>query len=855
MCWVSVLTHDEPSCKPACCCLVGSAAMKTRTMKVLDHPSLLAVAKTPVDEVTSLDLQRGMYDNVGVLSECVNAHSLFLSRNNITAFNVDTRKLWKVDLSHNALTEVGTLANYAALGFVDLSHNDVGPEELAKLRGIHIVCLRTAANPKLAALPHYRASIVWLLPNVWVLDDRFITWREREDAQVHFSLGPGKESPLKKLAGQAGDLVWRSSSDACEAAANLLQSLTQEPMRPPLRDRFRLERLLHIFNDQNALEAQFLQSSAAAGSGFKGRGRDAGHRKSGTANAIVTEADVVVAVAAASAVGSGAAGIRGGVDGGSVGGGIDSGGGGSTGDAGGDGDDADAPSAAGDRVGEDALWNSLDRQRHASAAFLKWTPSTHTEAIGWRRLSAREQVDLVLLLNTVHEFGVPRGLVGQALAVHFGGRLLANVIRDLAHHPECVFLANTFHVRFANIEERDAALGSAEKGRRMRPADAAAAAAAEAERAADEEVQELWQTLDDRAGLETHLQSSTAKPRVGLGLSSLALRRASHAAVLLSRAPAFPSPLLRTAQSKADVHLERCLEPLLHAARLTANELTFAAAAADERAASPQRYVLHNSGSSEQPGAGTGAGTRLGTRSGVLPVAMDAGPESLDMLVVSPNHQPAFAAPRRALKHDASVSRSFGSGGVSSWGGSGGGGRGSSSSSSSSSGGEHATSDVGGGGVGGPSQQQQQQQQQQPEDDEPAAADDFFITGDGVEEADDYSALDDLPVEFFAQQAALEPQQQQQQHQHRGPPVRPTSPRLLASVKLAPEVTGHGGLSTQRLYTKQPVMGEPVEIGFLASGLPHRVLARIKRTDDTALHLLSLDKRAIKVSRVSCTGC
>ena len=599
--------------------------MKTRTMKVLDHPRLAKIAKTALEDITSLDLQRGMYDNVDSLSDCPNLHSLFLSRNNLVTFNLDARKLWKVDLSHNALTAVGTLANYAALGFLDLSHNDLGPHELSKLRGIHIVSLRAAANPELAKLPHYRATLIWLLPDVWVLDDHFVTWREREEAQVLFTLGEAKDSPLHELDGRGGDMVWRSSSEASDNVGRLLHALTQEPMRPPLRDRFRLQRLLHVFNDQHVREVDFLNSSAADGAGFKGRGRDEEHRKTGNAHSILDDADLLTVAQAEGAV-AGAAAAATAVDGG------------------------------GTQRPRD-IFSTLARQHVGAASFLKWTPPTHTEAIGQRRLTEREQVrsvligvcvvcgalvcvclcklraflvgwlvgwsatgrrgghavlrglrvigrlcigfllqvDLIMLLNSIHEFGVPRGLVAQALAVHLGGRLLGNVMQELTAHPECVFRANAFHVRFSNIEARDAAVGAGPRRRgggrggkhRTTVQDAAAAASmsirngnTELDRAREEQMEELWKALDDSQGIETHLQSSAAKPRVGLGLSTLLHLRASHAAILLSRAPAFPSPLLRTSQSKADVQMERCLEPLLHAARMTANDLTFAAAAA-----------------------------------------------------------------------------------------------------------------------------------------------------------------------------------------------------------------------------------------------------------------------------------
>ena len=740
-------------------------------MNVLDGPSLLSLAKTSLDEVTSLDLQRGRYENVDVIGNCPLLENVYLSRNNLATFTADARRLWKIDLSHNALTSVGTLANFAALGFLDLSHNDLEVTELANLRGIHIVSLRVAANPKLAAIPHYRASLIFLLPDVWVLDDQFVTWREREAAQLLFSSkGEARDSPLHKLVGNTGDMVWRSSSNGSEHASNLLSSLTQEPIRPALRDRFRLERLLHVFNEQHAREQEFLASSTSVSSGFKGRGRAVDHHKSGAAQEIVGGADLVVGIPSEteSVEGSDAA----------------------------NGTDSTAS-------------NLLERQRLAAAVFQKWTPATCTNAIGLNRLTPREQIDLVVLLNSIHEFGVPRALAAQALAVHFGasGRLLPNVLHTLTQHPEAVFRANAYHVRFANITARDAAIGVGHTTRRKMTA----ASGTET----DHTVEELWKAIDDREGIETHLQSSSSKPRVGLGLGSLARLRASHAAILLSRAPTFPAPLLRTAQSKVDFQIEKCLEPLFQAARMTADEITFAAASApaqtqvgdgvgttasDLASATASRYVL-------DPVAVARRASELN----------ESSHDTLELLVGPhkyhhPPPSPLVYSQNRDDSDQEDVVKSVDDRLLA----------------DGTDIGDSATDNAG---------------------DEVEGS--FFLTGDGT--ADEFNAaLDDLPVEFFTSDAPqrsrdpLEPLREKPD----GSPVqrRIVSPRTLASVKLDPSVAGVGrSQSSQCLYTKQPVMGEQVEIGFLArAGQPHRVVARIKRTDEATLHLLTADKRAAK---------
>lgn len=734
-------------------------------MKVLDGPCLLSLAKTPLDEVTSLDLQRGRYDNVDVIGNCPLLENVYLSRNNLATFTADARRLWKIDLSHNALTSVGTLANFAALGFLDLSHNDLEVAELAKLRGIHIVSLRVAANPRLAAMPHYRASLIFLLPDVWVLDDQFVSWREREDAQLLFSSkGEARDSPLHKIVGNAGDMVWRSSSNASEHASNLLSSLTQEPIRPALRDRFRLERLLHVFNEQHAREQEFLASSTSVSSGFKGRGRAVDHHKSGAAQEIVGGADLVVGSSPSeteTAQGAGAA--------------------------------SGTPNSS-----------LLERQRLAAAVFQKWTPATCTNAIGLDRLTAREQIDLVVLLNSIHEFGVPRALAAQALAVQFGasGRLLPNVLHTLTQHPEAVFRANAYHVRFANITARDAAVGVGHTARRK----ITVASGAEP----DQTVEELWKAIDDREGIETHLHSSSSKPRVGLGLGSLARVRASHAAILLSRAPTFPAPLLRTAQSKVDFQMEKCLEPLFQAAHMTADEITFAAA-------SPPS-------GQNQVGGGVGTASDLASATAsrfVLdPVAVarraseldENSSDTLELLVGPSKHHHPPPSPLVYSQHRDDSDRddaARSSGGA--------------PSADETDVGNNSTDNGGDEGEGS-----------------------FFLTGDGT--ADEFNAaLDNLPVEFFTSDA---PQQSHDQEKPDRSPVqrRIVSPRTLASVKLDPSVAGIGrSQSSQCLYTKQPVMGEQVEIGFLArAGQPHRVVARIKRTDEATLHLLTADKRAAK---------
>ncbi len=148
----------------------------------------------------------------------------------------------------------------------------------------------------------------------------------------------------------------------------------------------------------------------------------------------------------------------------------------------------------------------------------------------------------------------------------------------------------------------------------------------------------------------------------------------------------------------------------------------------------------------------------------------------------------------------------------------------------------------------------------------------FFLTGDGEaeevtdkpppataaaatttsssssEKNGDYSALDDLPVDFFEQQQRYEQQQALQQEG-----MAPTSPRLLARLKLDPAAMGQtGARSANVLYLRQPTPGEAVEIGFLArGGQPQRVVARIEDADETTLYLLAMDKQSVKVSEWS----
>lgn len=668
--------------------------MKTRTMKVLDEASLLFFAKTDLEEVTTMDLQRGMYDNVSVLSECKNLRNLFLARNNLTSFKVDCRKLWKIDLSHNSLTSVGSLANFAAIGFLDLSFNDLDAKELAKLRGVHIVSLRTAANPKLSQLPNYRTALIYLLPDVWVIDDEFVSWREREEAQMRFSSAAAQNSPICQLAADAaGDVVWRSTADVEDHVHKFLHSLTQEPMRPTLRDRFRLKRLLHVFEEQYVSEEAFLESSHSKGSGYKGRGKSADHRR--TSAGVVRD---------------------------------------------------QAPSSTDAHIGSFDKWSSLETQSKMARDFLKWTPQTHTTVVGLRKLHSREQIDLILLLNSVYEFGVPRSLVEQALTVHFGNKLLANVLKDLARHPECIFRANTYHVRFSNIEARDAAVGQANSRSSKEQASV--------DPANKELIEDLWKAVDEHEGIQTHLQSS--KRRSAHRSSSFARQRATHAAILLSRAPSFPSPLLCTVQSKTDEALEAALQPLLHAAGMTTDDLTFA---------------------------------------GGAPARPDSPPIHLYKTVVPDSNPESDSKPDELSPTESSGNKT------------------------------------------------------EPADEAPPAG--VFLTGDGVEvdaNEEDFSELDQLPVEFFQQPVDAPPPD------HRTVPsssVIPTSPRQLASVKLAPSVSGQEGRSTNCLYVKQPVMGEPVEIGYLARNQPRRVMARIKRTDETSLYLLSKDKLAAKVCGAS----
>lgn len=76
-----------------------------------------------------------------------------------------------------------------ALGYLDLSNNPIPLEALRSIARSHVLELVLGRGNK----PNERRQILHMLPNVWVLDEEFVTEKERREAessrQQHESTG------------------------------------------------------------------------------------------------------------------------------------------------------------------------------------------------------------------------------------------------------------------------------------------------------------------------------------------------------------------------------------------------------------------------------------------------------------------------------------------------------------------------------------------------------------------------------------------------------------------------------------------------------------------------------------------
>jgi hypothetical protein len=144
------------------------------------------------------------------------------------------------------LASLAGLETFAALGCLVLTGNKITWEELRVLRKMHIVELTLEGNAELTkglSASEYRQQVIHLLPHVWVLDGKYISQDERQQASESLSRMP---IPAEQDAPTSMWEQWENS----ENADSLLMLLAEQPSKPLLVDRFRLKHLAQHYTKE-----------------------------------------------------------------------------------------------------------------------------------------------------------------------------------------------------------------------------------------------------------------------------------------------------------------------------------------------------------------------------------------------------------------------------------------------------------------------------------------------------------------------------------------------------------------------------------------------------------------------------
>jgi hypothetical protein len=137
-------------------------------------------------DITILDLSELQVTHIGEeLEEFQSLETLLLNHNNITEISAgqfkENKNLWKLDLSYNDLTSIEGLLDYYVFGSLNLAHNPkLSLSELQQLSE-HVEIL-VELNIDGCDYQENRSQLIQFFPNIWVLNDIFISDRERGDS-------------------------------------------------------------------------------------------------------------------------------------------------------------------------------------------------------------------------------------------------------------------------------------------------------------------------------------------------------------------------------------------------------------------------------------------------------------------------------------------------------------------------------------------------------------------------------------------------------------------------------------------------------------------------------------------------
>ena len=162
-------------------------------MRVLDEGLIAKILKNDISTSTVLSFSKmcvGNIDSDGRVAP--NILVVDASHNYLKSIGALWSTLcpsaWWINASFNHIMNLSFETMPSALGSLNLADNELPPQNLDALRSIHILRLRVIGCNKTSgisssdinnAATSHRSRTIHLLPNIWVLDDDFITYSER----------------------------------------------------------------------------------------------------------------------------------------------------------------------------------------------------------------------------------------------------------------------------------------------------------------------------------------------------------------------------------------------------------------------------------------------------------------------------------------------------------------------------------------------------------------------------------------------------------------------------------------------------------------------------------------------------
>eukprot|EP00820_Chromera_velia_P010590 Cvel_21972.t1-p1 / transcript=Cvel_21972.t1 / gene=Cvel_21972 / organism=Chromera_velia_CCMP2878 / gene_product=hypothetical protein / transcript_product=hypothetical protein / location=Cvel_scaffold2112:26593-32900(+) / protein_length=1608 / sequence_SO=supercontig / SO=protein_coding / is_pseudo=false len=189
------------------------------------------------------------------------------------------RNIWFLDLSGNCLANLDAVAQFTALGYLNISQNSLSEEAAFVLSNTHICELQFKLDRR-----HKRFALVCHLPHVWSINDVFVTAEERSRAQTYYRRSNFKSptaagaAPVvvaeEAAAAGAGAAEAEAEVEEAPVESHLFAKLDPSPMAKAFLeqvDRFeespnlRMAFLLHLWNSRHRCQEGILKEARTGG--------------------------------------------------------------------------------------------------------------------------------------------------------------------------------------------------------------------------------------------------------------------------------------------------------------------------------------------------------------------------------------------------------------------------------------------------------------------------------------------------------------------------------------------------------------------------------------------------------------